>query len=147
MAGVVYLPASFSPTQAHKPPAAEHRNDPRLHKLRRFFQKADCPAGNYAATFLQVADSNDLDWRLLPSISYLESTGGKSSRNHNMFGWDSGRTRFDSPIAGIHSVGYRLAHSQLYRDKSLDELLATYNPIGDYAQKVKSVMRRIAPTE
>ena len=86
-----------------------------------------------------------LDWRLLPSLSYIESTGGKAARNNNFFGWDSGRAEFATPSAAIHEVGYRLAHSVLYRDKDLDALLSTYNPLPEYAQKVKSVMRQIAP--
>ena len=44
-------------------------------------------------------------------------------------------------------VGYRLAYSTLYRDKDLDGVLTTYNPDADYARKVKSVMRQIAPNE
>jgi hypothetical protein len=32
----------------------------------------------------------------------------------------------------------------LYRDKSLNQLLALYNPDPEYAAKVKSVMIRIA---
>jgi hypothetical protein len=44
-------------------------------------------------------------------------------------------------------VGYRLAHSDLYRDKDVDAILATYNPSSEYAAKVKSVMRQIAPSE
>ena len=92
----------------------------------------------------ETADTYTLDWRLLPSISYLESTGGKAGRNNNIFGWDSGRARFSTPAAGIYAVGYRLAYSGLYRDKSLDEVLTTYNPDAAYGRKVKSVMRRIA---
>jgi hypothetical protein len=44
-------------------------------------------------------------------------------------------------------VGFRLATSDRYRDKKLDELLATYNSNEGYGQKVKFVMRRIAPAE
>jgi hypothetical protein len=91
-----------------------------------------------------VADEYALDWRLLPSLSFVESTGGKTGLFNNLFGWDSGRAHFDSPRAAIRSVGSHLAQSALYRSKSLDEILATYNPNQDYAQKVKSVMRQIA---
>jgi hypothetical protein len=97
--------------------------------------------------FLEAADDYKLDWRLLPSLSYVESSGGKSARNNNIFGWNSGRAQFSSPAAGIHTVGYRLAHSRPYRNKGLDEVLFTYNPNPEYAAIVKSVMRRIAPTE
>jgi hypothetical protein len=101
----------------------------------------------YSQVFLEAADDYALDWRLLPSISYMETTGGKAARNNNLFGWDSGRTRFPSPAMGIHAVAYYLAHSILYKDKDLDGLLATYNTNSAYSRKVKSVMRRIAPSE
>ena len=147
IAGMVSLPLAVSPQHTQTVPAADYRSDPRLQALRKFFAKFDCPAWKYAATFLEAADDYDLDWRLLPSISYLESTGGKAARNNNLFGWDSGRAHFPSPVAGIHTVGFRLAHSGQYRDKNLDELLETYNPNVEYAAKVKSVMRRIAPAQ
>jgi hypothetical protein len=144
--GLVAVPVSLSPHQAPAP-APDYRNDPRLETLRNFFRNAECPAEQYSAAFLEAADYNELDWRLLPSLSYVESTGGKSARNNNIFGWDSGRAVFASPIASIHAVGYRLAHSILYKDKALDKLLATYNPNLEYGRKVKSVMRQIALTE
>jgi flagellum-specific peptidoglycan hydrolase FlgJ len=96
---------------------------------------------------VEAADRYDLDWRLLPSISYVESTGGKSAPNNNLFGWDSGRAQFASPAASIHEVGYQLSHSALYRDKDTDGILATYNSDAEYAAKVKLVMRSIAADE
>ena len=143
VAGMVYNPPPVSP----KPHVVDYRNDPRLHALRSFFAKAGCPAQAYSHVFLEAADNYNLDWRLLPSISFVESTGGKRARNNNLFGWDSGNARFSSPSAGIHKVGYALANSRRYKDKELDELLAIYNPNTEYAPKVKSVMRRIAPAE
>ena len=146
-AGVVSLPVGMSHRQTAVHPAPDYRSDPRLTTLRDFFRKFACPAEKYSAAFLEAADQYELDWRLLPSISFVESTGGKSAPHNNLFGWDSGRAHFPTATAGIHTVGYRLSHSDLYRDKSLDGLLATYNPNIEYAQKVKSVMRRISPTE
>lgn len=122
----------------------EHRNDLRSAALRKFFQKTDCPAQHYSEAFVEAADRYELDWRLLPSISFVESTGGKLARKNNLFGWDSGNAEFATAVESIHRVGYRLAHSDLYRDKSLDKLLATYNPSAGYGHKVKSIMRRIA---
>jgi hypothetical protein len=146
-AGMVSLPSGMSPIQTPQQPRPDSRVDPRLTSLNRFFHKSECPAEKYSAVFLQAADNYELDWRLLPSLSFIETTGGKSARNNNFFGWDSGRAQFASPAAGIHAVGYRLKHSSLYKDKKLDKLLAVYNPDAEYGQKVKSVMRRISPTE
>jgi hypothetical protein len=145
--GFVSLPLVNSPSLASKTPPPHVRPDPRLEILRRFFEQSDCPALAYAHVFLEAADDYDLDWRLLPSISYIESTGGKYAANNNLFGWDGGRAEFSTPLAGIHTVAYHLTHSDRYREKSLDQKLAIYNPGAGYAGKVKSVMRRIAPAK
>jgi hypothetical protein len=146
-AGIVSIPAAVAPQRLPANPPADYRHDPRSDALKYFFEKQECPAQHYVSEFLDVADSYDLDWRLLPSIAFVESTGGKASRNNNLFGWDSGNARFSSPVAGIHVVAWRLSHSPLYKDKDLDGLLATYNPDMAYAPRVKSIMQQIAPTE
>jgi hypothetical protein len=145
-AGVVSMPIRVSYDAGHAPPP-DYRADTRLGALQDFFGRFDCPAVDYAVEFLEAADAYDLDWRLLPSISYIESTGGKLARNNNVFGWDSGRAQFASMPDAIRQVGYRLTHSSLYRDKDLEALLATYNPSATYAQRVKTIMHRIAPSE
>lgn len=152
MVGVVSVPMPVLPHAVPAPVKQEYRSDlkledPRLDSLRHFFTRTECPAAEYAVDFLIVADEFALDWRLLPSLSFVESTGGKVSPYNNWFGWDSGRAHFSSPSAAIRSVGSQLANSALYRSKSLDEILATYNPDRDYALKVKSVMRRIATVQ
>src|ERR1044071_5459066 len=113
VAGVIHSPGPGpNPTPASQaslqPPAvqtADYRNDPRLQALRRFFGKAGCPAKAYSHVFLEAADDYDLDWRLLPSISFVESTGGKLARNNNLFGWDSGKAQFSTPTETTHTVG------------------------------------------
>jgi hypothetical protein len=146
-AGMVSLPAGMSLHQARHIQIPDYTHDPRLSRLKQFFGDAGCPAEHYSNVFLEAADTYELDWRLLPSISYIESTGGKAAKNNNLFGWNSGRAEFSSPTAGIHAVGYRLAHSDLYRNKDVDGILATYNPNSDYGARVKWVMRRISPSE
>jgi hypothetical protein len=145
--GMVSLPVAMSPRQVTATPAPDFRNDPRLETLRNFFHKGECPAERYAEAFLEAADLNELDWRLLPSLSFIESTGGKYAPHNNIFGWDSGHAHFPTPAAGIHAVGYHLSHSDRYRAKGLDKVLAIYNPNLDYVRKVKSVMQRISPSE
>lgn len=150
-AGVVSLPSSLSHQHlADRVPAVtadQSRMDPRLDRLKQFFERRNCPALAVSDVFVQVADIYDLDWRLLPSISFVESTGGKNARNNNLFGWDAGRAEFSSLTAAIQKVAYSLANSSLYRNKDLDEVLETYNPDAEYARKVKLVMERIAPSE
>ena len=144
--GVASLPMGISPGQTHPTHVHDYNTDPRHIALQSFFHRWECPAEQFTSTFLEAADDYRLDWRLLPSLSFVESTGGKGARNYNLFGWENGKAQFTSYAAGIHEVGYRLSHSDLYRSKSLDGLLMTYNPDPDYAQLVKTVMRRIHPT-
>jgi len=116
--------------------------------LQEFFETNACPAREYAEDFIEAADNHELDWRLLPSIAYVESGGGRSFRNNNILGWGNGKQRFSSIREGIHAVAERLANSKLYRDKSVDQILRTFNPEhAEYAARVKSVMYRIARNE
>src|SRR5690242_3443616 len=101
LAGVASLPTATSPWQGIETPAPDYRDDARFHCIRRFFQRYQCPAEQVAETFLEASDRYHLDWRLLPSLSFVESTGGKLARNNNLFGWGSGRAAFDSVTAGI----------------------------------------------
>jgi hypothetical protein len=146
-AGIVSLPGAVSQKQAQQQPAADYRNDPRLGCLQRFFGHAGCPVVKLANIFLEAADDYHLDWRLLPSLSFVETGGGKAASNNNLFGWACGRAHFDSSAAGIHQVGFQLAHKPAYRHKNVAQILAVYNPSPEYARKVVSVMRQIAPTE
>jgi hypothetical protein len=139
-AGMVAIPIAVAPPTG---PQIDYKKDPRFAVLKSFFSKSNCPARHYVEVFLDAADRYELDWRLLPSLSFVESTGGKMAKHNNLFGW--GDARFATPTAGIHAVGYRLANSSLYKDKDLDGILSTYNTGPDYPQLVKSVMRRIAP--
>ncbi len=105
------------------------------------------PVSHLAPDFVDAADRNTLDWRLLPSIAVIESGAGKEYTNNNIFGWDSGKTKFPSVRAGIHTVATRLSKSRLYKHKPITALLSTYNPRADYAARVIRVMQSIGPSE
>jgi hypothetical protein len=98
----------------------------------------------YAADLVAAADQNHLDWRLLPSLALVESSGGKVFVNNNVFGWDSCRQKFPSIQAGIHAVAERLANSPYYRGKSLEGKLRAYNQNPHYVATVKKVMSQLA---
>jgi hypothetical protein len=142
VAGLLAGPATVSVQQFQAPPAVKP-NDPRLSRLQKFFGDRDCPLREAAKDFLIAADQNHLDWRLLPSISMIESSGGKDYTNNNVFGWASCKERFTSVRAGIHYVAAQLGRSRRYRGKDLDTKLQMYNPVPEYAMRVKSVMRAI----
>jgi hypothetical protein len=128
-------------------PQSKYQNDPRLARLTTFFASLDSPVADLSEDFLTAADRHNLDWRLLPSISVVESSAGKAFTRNNIFGWDSARHGFASVRDGIYWVASRIAHSNLYKGKNLDEVLTTYNPRADYAARVKGVMRQVDPRE
>lgn len=137
----VNLPLSTPPstTDSTKP-------DPRVTRLERFFASLHCPVRAYASDFIKAADANNLDWRLLPSISVVESGGGKAYRNNNIFGWNGGSHVFESIRASIQEVAEKLAAAPLYR-RHKDALgkLHVYNRSEQYATNVLALMQRISP--
>jgi hypothetical protein len=126
-------------------PVSPYRNDPRRASLEKFFGDRDCPARELAEEFLVAADRHGLDWRLLPSIAFIESTGGKNYWNNNIMGWGSSREGFTSVRAGIHHVAERLKNASCYRNKGIRSLLRTYNPSPAYPGQVMGVMKLIGP--
>jgi hypothetical protein len=144
--GLVLFAVSLPP--AMNAPAEDLRSgvyaeDSRMQRIRSFFRKRKCPAQRYAAEFLHASDRYRLDWRLLPSLALIESSGGKAFTNNNIFGWDSCRQRFSSVQAGIHAVAERLANSPLYQGKSIDDKLKVYNSRPHYRVAVKRVMQQL----
>jgi hypothetical protein len=101
----------------------EKREDPRTARLRDFFCALRCPVRALAEDFVQAADDNHLDWRLLPSISVIESGGGKAFKNN------------------------QLGKSDRYRNQDVSGKLRFYNPDPEYAGKVVGVMQMISKTE
>jgi hypothetical protein len=145
---VVFASLLAGPAVATLEPALLAENpafnqDPRAVRVKNFFEKNGCPLSKLASQFVREADANALDWRLLPSITFIESSGGKYYQNNNVFGWNSCRTRFTSVRAGLHLVASTLGNSTLYRDKTTDAILRTYNPSADYAYRVKSIMQQM----
>ncbi|MGB6940837.1 MAG: hypothetical protein WBE37_00405 [Bryobacteraceae bacterium] len=142
VAGLIAAPATVS-VQQYKAAPTVKQNDPRLSRLQKFFGDRDCPLRDSAKDFLLAADQNQLDWRLLPSISFVESSGGKYYGNNNVFGWGSAKAKFSSVGAGIHYVAAQLGKSRRYKGKNIDRKLQIYNPLPEYSQRVKAVMRAI----
>jgi hypothetical protein len=146
IAGLVAAPAVVSTLQGRDAKGPDPV-DPRLARLEQYFAQRDCPLRDAAKDFLAASDKNALDWRLLPSISMIESSGGKDYRNNNVFGWDSCKESFASVRDGIHFVAAKLAQSDLYKGKNLDAKLRTYNPNPGYPHKVKAVMAALGPSD
>jgi hypothetical protein len=134
------LPAPPSPEAA---PAV--KPDVRTERLTAFLSKLHCPVASLAKDFVEAADDNSLDWRLLPSIAVIESGGGKAARNNNIFGWDNGNQFFPTLRAGINQVAFKLGQSALYRNRDSAGKLRIYNPDENYVRTVLEVMNKISP--
>jgi hypothetical protein len=145
VAGLLALPGAADPDPRVLAEAIT-QTDPRLLRIQEYFRERNCPASDYAEDFLRAAAQHNLDWRLLPSLSMIESTGGKEAHNNNMFGWDNCRIRFRTTREGIYRVAARLARSGYYRGKNVDQVLQTYNPRPMYAERVKQVMAELGPS-
>lgn len=135
------------PSQPSQPatPNQQPQPDPRTIRLVKFLSRLHCPVVNMADDFVHAADDNHLDWRLLPSISVIESGGGKAYKNNNIFGWNS-MELFPTIRAGINAVAFKLGKSPLYKNRDSVGKLKIYNPDERYADNVLTVMNRISPT-
>jgi len=145
LAGIPALVAQADPQPAEKA-QIRSQEDPRIQSLRRFFQKHQSPAGTLSDVFVQEADNNNLDWRLMPGLALIETGGGKHCRHHNLFGWSNGHASFGSFSESIRQVAYQLSNSHYYRNKNLEVVLRLYNRNPGYTRLVKAVMRGISPT-
>ncbi|MBI2685291.1 MAG: glucosaminidase domain-containing protein [Acidobacteria bacterium] len=139
---IVVPPAINAPAE----PTLEkiYTKDSRFQRIKAFFKRRSCPMERYAADLVTAADLHKLDWRLLPSLALVESSGGKTYANNNVFGWDSCKQKFPTIQAGIHAVAERLANSPYYKGKTLDGKLKAYNQNPHYAAVVKRVMSQLA---
>ena len=93
--------------------------------LESFFDKYNSPLKGNSKTFVEVADKYDIDFRILPAISCIESSCGKNLpyQSNNPFGWGvygSNVIRFQSYDEAINIVGKGL--NENYFAKGLDTL-------------------------
>jgi hypothetical protein len=128
----------------------EYKTVDRVEILEKFLKKYNSPLTASAETFVKVADKYDLDYRLLPSISCVESTCGKFliQETHNPFGWGGGYIYFRSYDEAIERVGKGL--SDIYLSRGLDtveKIAPVYAPPSTtWASKVRYFMNQIDDT-
>jgi hypothetical protein len=111
----------------------------RVQVLTKFLEKYNSPFVGEAETFVRVADEKNLDYRLLPAISCMESTCGRFvlPDTYNAWGWGMSELalrngtyiRFNSWEEGIETVGEGIAKN--YADRGLDtpeKMAPVYTP-------------------
>ena len=115
--------------------------------LRKFLREKHCPAQEFSEMFIAEADAHGLDWRLLPSLAFVETGAGKTQRGNNLFGWANGNQKFTSIGDAIHTVAATLAYGKAYRGKDTMGKLEAYNQGPDYKAVVLQIMRQISPRQ
>ena len=119
-----------------------------------FYKEHNMPLEGMGMKMVEEAEKNDIDWRLLPAISVVESTGGRHACKkvtHSFMGWGSCKINFKSDEEAIEIVAKNLGGNnpntdQHYADKTTKQILQKYNPpsiVPDYADKVMKVMEEI----
>jgi hypothetical protein len=116
--------------------------DPRIVRLGKLFRTYNCPEPHHISEYLSAADGYGLDYRLLPAVSIRETLCGISEKQNNRWGYHPGRQTFPSIEVGIDFVARQLAENPLYKGKTLQEKLFTYNPLPAYPGEVERIMRR-----
>ena len=123
--------------------------DNRLEKLTAFLEKYDSPLVPYAETFVFMADKYQIDWKLLPAITGVESTFGKQIpfNSYNAYGWNNGNYRFQSWEDSIEIVSKAL--KEKYYNRGLDnpyKIGRVYAPPSPFwGNRVNNFMKMIEP--
>lgn len=121
--------------------------DPRVEKLGLFLEFYDSPLADYASNFIESADKYQLDWRLVPAITGVESTFGKHIpyNSYNAYGWNNGVYQFESWEDSIEHVSKTL--KEKYVDRGLDtpaKIAPVYAPPSStWAGKVAFFIKRL----
>ncbi len=123
------------------------KQDVRAERLKSFFETYDSPLSPYARYFIETSDKYELDWRLVPAISGVESTFGKAIPygSYNAYGWANGTYRFTSWENSIEIVTKSLRENYLDRGATtVDKIAPIYCPPStSWGWKVKFFMDKI----
>lgn len=94
--------------------------DKRIRQLTLFLRFYNSPLEDYAADFVTLADKYEVDWKLVPAITGVESTFGKfiPPGSYNAYGWANGNFYFESWPDSIEIVNKTL--KEKYIDRGAD---------------------------
>jgi hypothetical protein len=118
--------------------------DIRVAKIKAYLSERNAPLADYANEFVAAADKYGIDYRLVASISVIESEGGKNTfKPYNAWGW--GKNGFSSWEEGIWKVSEGL--SKYYAKGMTTPRAISYSycpPTADsWAAKVQFVIDKI----
>ncbi len=123
--------------------------DYREHVLRKFLAKNNSPLTPYSLEFIKMADYYNLDWRMVPAISGVESTFGKRipKNSYNAYGWAGGKYAFKSWPNSIQVVSMTLKTKYINKGAtSVSKIAHIYAPPSTtWAHNVKFFVNKITP--
>jgi len=117
--------------------------------LKNYLSSHNSPLAEYAGVFIAYADKYEIDWRLVPAISGVESTFGKRIpfNSYNAYGWANGKYAFTSWEDSIEVVTKALREK--YYDKGTPDINSIARryapPSSTWAGNVKFFERKIDP--
>ena len=119
----------------------------KVRQLEAFLESYHSPLVPYAQVFIKTAEKYQIDWRLVPAITGVESTFGRQIPYHsyNAYGWANGKYSFSSWEESIERVTKTL--KEKYIDRGLDnpyKIGPVYAPPSKtWAGKVDRFMKEI----
>ena len=126
-------------------------SDNRVKILREFLESYNSPLAPFARVFVETADTNNLDWKLVAAISGVESTFGQQIPQDSYNGWGWGIygnhvTYFSSWEDGIQiiSKGLRENYIDKWGATNVYEIGRMYAASGTWASHVEFYMNRIS---
>lgn len=124
-----------------------NKPDKRAEILKGFLEDYESPLSFYAPLLVETADKYQLDWKLIPAITGVESTFGKRipSNSYNAYGWNNGNYHFASWEQSIKQVALTL--KEKYINRGLDnpsKIAPIYAPPSKtWARKVIYFMKQL----
>ena len=118
--------------------AATESKDGRVEVLERFFEKYNSPLKDSAAVFVKTAEKYNIDYKILPAISCMESTCGKYviPNTYNPFGWGIYGKKyiaFSSFDEAIEKVGEGLNKGYFSKGlNTISKMAPVYTPPNSY---------------
>lgn len=117
--------------------------------LIRYLRNKKSPLEEYAEKVILSAESNNIDWRLIPAIAGVESSFGKRipHNSYNAYGWANGEYKFSSWEESIEIVSQTLNKKYVQKGVvNINEIARIYAPPSTtWASKVKFFINQIDP--
>lgn len=121
--------------------------DYRVYSLQNYLESHNSPLSEHAESFVEYADTYNLDYRMVPAITGVESTFGKRipHNSYNAYGWANGEYRFVSWEDSIGHVSMTLKTKYIEKGAaSISKIARRYAPPSKtWGNNVKFFMKKI----